>query len=117
MIIGEMLRESASARHSPWFDRRGDKAVFGCRALAVSGAKLDFRVTVQTKDLAGTDADTSEVVQLPRIDAVGTVADEGSGLRELVRYRYDVGSDPPTGDEWVHFEMLDPQWCENQVMP
>ena len=113
MIIGEMLAESGTARYSPWFDRRGDGAGFGCRALAVSSGFLQFTVTVQTKDRDQLDGSASNVVTLAPLTAVGDSVAQGTGLKELVRYKYMVGSDPLSGVERVHFEMLDPMWREN----
>ena len=113
MIIGETLVESAPVRFSPWFERRGDAAGFACHAIAVRSPSLDFLIKVQTKNQEETDGAATDIATFPTIDAVGVVVAQASGLKELIRYKYLVSSDPPSGSEWVHFEMLDPAWRDN----
>ena len=87
--------------------------MFGLSVIAASSGALSLTVVVETKNTADTDAAASSVGSIVAL-AVGLCRTGTlTGMKELVRYKYAVGSDPFTGTEWVHLQMLDPAWLFN----
>ena len=109
MIIGQTIFKSATSYYSPWFPRQGDAATFAAQSVAIS-ATGTLKVVIETKNLE--DVDTAAV-------ALGTITLSTttpgtvrvSGLKELVRFRYDMTGSAST--DWSHFRVLPPAWEAN----
>jgi len=110
MILGQTIFETGESFYGQWFGSPSDGAVFTCDAIMVKSSFLRFYVVVQTKNSGESDASATTAVAFGAISSVGRVTATATGLKQLVRYRYAVNSDPLTGVEWVHFRMVGPTW-------
>jgi hypothetical protein len=116
MILGELLHAATIAAYSPWFERQADAAVFCLRVVATCRGGTGFGVNVETKNTQDADSAASKIgsfaVSVPAVAgtySTGVLKD----MKELVRYAY---SETGAADEWVHFQMMDPEWLWNETM-
>jgi len=77
---------------------------------AVLSGSTTFGVSIETKNSEEADGSATTAGSFSEVGSIG-VQSTGllTGLKELVRYRYNAKSG------WVHFEMQDPQWLENEA--
>lgn len=136
MIIGQTLLTdtdgSSKTYYSPWFGSGGDGAEFTIDILAKT-TNCDITVYVETKNTEGDNSvSAGNVVAVNNSGSIGAAAptvtptawlsgrdvaggalnSSLSGLLELVRFRFVVG----TGEsslEWIHFRMLSPAWISD----
>ena len=113
MILGETLFKSSTAYYSPWVQQQGDAATFATQLIAVS-ATGTLNCVIETKN--ATDADTAATVPTGgTITLSGSVPQTGtvrvSALKQLLRFRYDVGG--ASSSDWVHHHVLPPAWERN----
>jgi hypothetical protein len=104
---------------SPWFDRRGDSALFTIdvsnMSIIAPTSEPQLTVSIETKNTEDLDSAATPVTSMV-IGGSGISQVQGTGLKELVRYQYvltDVGSDPIARTFFVIFRMLDPEWFSN----
>lgn len=102
MIIGQTV--FAGTYYSPWFPRRGDAAVFAGEVIAATGSMM---LNVEHKN--SEDADSAAAVLGSAIISSGVGTVSVTGMKELVRFKYFVG----TSGNWVHFRVLPPAWRLN----
>lgn len=107
--------------YSPWFPRQADNLRVNLEVVA-TGASALLKVTVHTKNMEDTTDGSSALSEVAGdIDGAGSGVGVGrqwaefgpssspSGLKELVRYKFDPGT---TTNGWILFRMLAPVWFD-----
>jgi len=107
MVIGTTLfKMDGNSYFSPEFPRGGLAATFAADATNIVGAPT-FTISVQHRNEDETSFST--LGQFDAITAVGANSKDLSGIKKIVRFRYDfdAGDDATDG---VHFLMMAPSW-------
>jgi hypothetical protein len=81
---------------SPWFERLGASGTFTCDTIDIGGSgTLD--IVVEHKNRADTAESTASAFST--ISATGLASHTATGLKELVRFRYNI--DGVADTDWV----------------
>jgi len=103
MYIGQTLLEGSNV-FSPWLSREADNAIFSYEIIK-SGGTPTFTVTVWHKNEEDTgEGDSLTATFSEIVSGSGIYAATVTGLKELVRFEYDVTGSP--GD-YILFRMLE----------
>ena len=96
-------------KYSPWFSSGSDAATFLLQIQhQMSGVSIT--VTIQHKNTEEADSAATTAATFSSASGIGTYAKAASGLKELVRFRFDISA---SSDAWMHFRMLPPIWQPN----
>lgn len=127
MLIGKCLRAtvgSTSYYYSPWFRRRGSKAILSCHMIENSDVSL-FQISLQTK-VSFEDFSTPNLITVAGgpanigltpdsittfIRGNGINGDAAVGMCDMVRLTYSLRS-LDKSSAWVHFRLLNIAWEE-----
>lgn len=110
-VIGQTLPcgPEGTTAYSPWFPGEGDSATFVCDTIGI-GTKVLLDITVQHKNHGETDAQSTTAGSFSQINSIGQTSLRVTGMKEMVRYKFDGLLDDDAPPEWVHFRMLWPSW-------
>jgi len=97
---------------SPWFDRGGDTMRFTADVVSMTA---DARLRVQTYTKSAEDFGDGDLVNTftTTAGALGRYADEASGLKDLVRYRFRTLKTGGNRGDRVLFRMLTTIWIDH----
>ena len=100
------------AVYSPWVPRGGDNGTFTVDVveLAGTGAQLDVTVIHKNDSTTGAGAPVSGGTMAISAEGVGRV--DCSGLKEMVRYRFELNKAGPS-DARALFRVLAPVWFDD----
>lgn len=114
LILGETIRGKSPVVYlGYWMPSRGNDGAGGIETFLVSAADK-FTVKLQTKTAEEADPGTSSGIigstsissTTPQVFRFGV-----TDAKELVRYL--ITADDGTNDQYMHFQLLTPQWAEN----
>ena len=109
-IIAEQATDPAVALYGPWFSRETDAATFALQILYIS-TNGQLTVAIEHKNVEDADSSATTVATFTTATAAGAYIKEASGLKELVRFRYEPISS--SGADWIHYRMTPPIWQPN----
>lgn len=93
---------------SPWMARGGDNAIFTADVAGLDGVDSWLEVTAFTKNTEDPGDGTALVTGI-KGDSIGRTNVEYLGLKELVRYQFQVNERSGDGSRSL-FRMLTPVW-------
>jgi hypothetical protein len=96
----------------PWMARKSDAATFLLEVQYVSSSGCSIEAFVEHKNSEQADSSAAIAATFATITAPGTYPVGATGLKEWVRYRYDL-SGTSSADEWVHMRANTPVWQPN----
>lgn len=102
--------------YSPWFPREGDNGRFTLEVVAISEATITLEVFHKNTEDTGDGTAYGDATNILFDNKSGRTTQEWTGLKELVRFRYEVlpHSEAPDGTVgWVLFRLLRPVWFES----
>ncbi len=111
----QLLRGRSDPIFSPWFNRRSDYVRLTADLISRTvSTSLEVRLFTKERTQAGngSEVDASTTILLSsngRLTAEWGPA-TGTGLKELVRYRFQNTSNDPT--TWLVFRMLNALWFD-----
>lgn len=116
LLIGGDTGEDVRSVYSPWFARGGDYMIATVEVVQIS-ADITLETTVFTKNSEDTtDGAVVDAAIVIAQTAVGRMDDQwnattGTGLKELVRYRFTTTTGLEASSlQWVLFRVLPPVW-------
>lgn len=116
MIDAQLLAADAATTTKvwgEWFPRRADNAIF---TLEVAAIELpgDGGFTVQVYHKNREDSgDGSVIAPSMSLTAIGRTASTIEGLKELVRYRYELANESDAAAAWALSRMLAANWYDD----
>lgn len=119
MLLGQSILTGTvgnpNSYFGPWMPRGANAAVFVAEVFFVSGggaSNLDLIISIEHKNSEDADSAATTAVSFSGINAAGTYSASASGLKELVRYKYQAGIESGQ-PEWLHLRMNPPIWQPN----
>ena len=109
MPIGVTMIKSASSYYSPTITRRGCIGIFTVDVMINEGAAT-LDIDIEHKNNDDTSWATSGTTFVQWTGTTGYKTAEVSGLKEMIRFKYDVGGD--AGD-FVHVLVHQPIWRDS----
>ncbi|MBK9386021.1 MAG: hypothetical protein IPN34_14515 [Planctomycetes bacterium] len=107
LLLGSPGFTGITVVFGPWLSRKADNMLATLDVAALSdGADLVIKLWHKNRDDVGNGSVHSAFS--PRT-STGRISKEFLGLKELVRYEFQVGTGP---SEWVLFRMLDIVWFD-----
>lgn len=94
---------------SSWFPREADNAVFSYQQIKLTDG-AGFTVKVYHKNTEETGDGTDTTASFSEIGSTGIFTAPVTGLKELIRFSYEVTGDWSTGKKYVVYRMLAPTW-------
>jgi len=112
VIVGQSVLGSTDGYDyfGPWMSREADSATFVAEVLFDSGS-FSLDIVVQHKNTEDIDTAAATAASFSSISTRSTSSVLGTGLKELVRYKYTVTGSAATC--WVHLRMNPPLWQPN----
>ena len=122
MLIGQSITAPAgtsqsdphSVYYGPWAPRGGDAGNFLIEVMHISSSNCEVTAKVEHKNSEQADTSAAVVATFSPdpITAIGTYKVQATGLKELVRYKYElVGVN--SVEEWAHLRANPPIWQPN----
>ena len=112
----QLLEGASTAVYSPWMPRGGDYIIATAELIALeASAQLDVKLFTKDLDDPGEGAQVNSAIKISisvagRRDSEEWGFDGTTGLKELVRYRYECRAATAAGS--VLFRMLSPVWFD-----
>lgn len=111
----QLLNGRSDPVFSPWFQRRSDYVRLTADLVdLVSGASLEVRLYTKSRQQAGSGTEVDSGTRITLSSSGRSTAEwgprTGSGLKELVRYRFENTTTTPTA--WLIFRMLNASWFD-----
>lgn len=93
MLIGQSLLTGTSdptfTYYSAWGSRGANAGVFVMEVLFASGS-FDLDIAIEHKNTEDADSAAATAATFTTITSTGTFTQSASGLKELVRYKYEL---------------------------
>jgi len=114
-MIDATLLFSGMTVYSPWFPRQADMLRVTAECMALYNTSVTIELLTKNEEDTGNGDPVDESVTIV-LDAVERVTAEWKtvvaqeGVRQLLRFRYNVGADPT--NEWILFRLLPAVWFD-----